>query len=1275
MSFIDQKLRQIAKQSQEQLQNTQSLPQERQESKGSFIDQRLEQIAQHSQEQKAKVDFKAKATELLGGADQNKQALTQEPQTPTNEISSQKQQEQQEFDLVEQNPLVNNYINIYQQMQEQMKNNKELQTSYQNLKDTEQEQEKKAANDRAYKKYLNAYKVEPVIDFSLGVYGAHTLKPIYDKPMEYEEYIKLYEQSFDDSVFVGASDKQTQRYIKNNNLNDDFIKLYNSYARDEHFTDLLNPHEFKHKYKKELLEKVSSDGARHKAQLEHYNTYYSDMLKQIRTAIDRGSEEDLQYLKSVQKSINDDLATYFEDSLGLRLAIDESGKYHAIDPQSGLIFDISDELNSFWQSLRTSHFEIVGAVGGAALGAKFGASGGPIGIGAGMVLGGAGGAFLGAVGDSLWEIVALGKEINTHLDYLAKKGVEAALFDVGSTAATSVAFKVVTKTATTMTPKFIKEPIKKGASYLKDHITKEGIGTAERYIQNQFSKEEFDELLSLHQKYQTLDLDGEFFKDLQKQAQTNKDLNAAEIITKTFTENTLETYKRQQQIIAYALSRDDGIQILDEAVTKNPELKIKLIQTINNFNNPLAKMLDEKNFNLDNLVNVSRAVQKEIKNNYSDFMSIMDDLSITYNTRYDTKVFFDDIERLIHTSSFDNETEAKLFKEFINQKTIHLKDTNGDFITKDISLYELNEFRTGLNNIYKEAKQSGFKGFEAWHNLKEITDAHIANYLQSIKDNLPKQISHDLDKIYKKLISDYAIMKTTMDNEYFKSTQKAVSYSNINYDNIINELSTNQKNFKEFSDGTKINRLALYTTLMNEQQKAEFELGFINTLVNRSRLHPNDSKAIVLFDKNEIEKVLQNAEFQTPIGQEFKQTFFETKRLFNNDEKILAILSKAKQPEPSQGISFFPGHRLLTMLGNRTMEVIKRYLPFLGQVSVRHHIRRALEKSSSLIEFQKHLKFDLNELDKTPLLTSTILKDFIDEIGGLIDIQTALKNQNFTKTNFKPIKETDAALLHKIQNERYIINNQKDSIKHIQAPKNKIADIHPNAANELNGQVASDDKVDKFLKDFLGLSSKQIEQEFTTALKELGGDTKAAWQKVKDSWIGKTISHFYKNHKLRIFGKTIAVLPRNRISNRGDITYDVFVENNQNQTPILENTPKDNITAQNIKHTLSQHIKEKSYPLDETKPIRVFKGLSGGDNIEKAEVYFKTKLSQIPKPKQKSKEWWLIDLHGVDISVIKYNDLSFDVFAMINGEKIKLLDKAKKDALSIRYLKDLIEHR
>ncbi|WP_104687715.1 DUF3519 domain-containing protein [Helicobacter acinonychis] len=620
------------------------------------------------------------------------------------------------------------------------------------------------------------------------------------------------------------------------------------------------------------------------------------------------------------------------------------------------VYQINDGfMDNFTQNLLNNKFSLASSLAGGFAGAKAAKNAGPLGLAAGVITGAALGATTGGLSDAMIADLALDRE--HQADAIIRHALNEGVLSLVTDTITLGAGKAIKP--------LVKAPLKLAEmsmpfAFAKNFFT----GNAKRaseILETTLSKEQQDALKEFSASFGGQikpNKENDFLREKIQSAFKNdaNKLKAYDTIKEIL---TLNNHQEQQEAFIRAIRSDatgNTIAFLVEAANLSPKananLKTILNQTTENLTKSL-KQLDLKDYEIKSVFDrleqgtkesYDKALDEVIGKLYDDSYKVhlretVQDLSRFEKFANDLKAqggidahalsFLRQIEQNVYNPNGVSYEQLKNARQLINAYLRNVKDpstlgtiqkASAQFLKKDID--------NGIENLLKQNRS-------AYEKMSELQRSAINDY---------KNMKQALELVDKAKIRD----KNTQESEAIKSLMKTIQ----------GQGEKDLSNYQALTQG------------LNLEDKQRLELSMLNRLMEES-LQQNES--VKVFDSarffNQLNE-FKNGVFTTPKAKEYIDIASGFHRLFRNDAKIAESLKPALTKNLSQGLATtlsgalkFQGVKFVlgTLYRNAPDRILGIKLPkalneATAGAALKYHIKRALERSHSISDFNKQLE-------------------------------------------------------------------------------------------------------------------------------------------------------------------------------------------------------------------------------------------------------------------------------------------------------------------------------
>ena len=298
-----------------------------------------------------------------------------------------------------------------------------------------------------------------------------------------------------------------------------------------------------------------------------------------------------------------------------------------------------------------------------------------------------------------------------------------------------------------------------------------------------------------------------------------------------------EKKKEEDNLISLKVNNDKDNQLDNIKISDNAIINIENIENEDNIEDSNIIFSSKSNLNLSNEIKKYYITKKEILKDFD--LSLNEDLVVLNQGNIDIKIteYCPDLFKKLRKN--DNISEDYLIKvlqpknsntnliETFNKNSFYINSTNKEFLIKEISLDELNFYRSNIiTNIYQylkinknslilrmqgiydisdeDSSNNKIKYYALMHNTYEcLNKTEDLNISFSRKNNNIEKINN------KKGIKTYKLKQSKFNKCLYNNSsqeEKAAKYS-VNYGNIKNIKQNNDDSYKIYLDEKEYNRL------------------------------------------------------------------------------------------------------------------------------------------------------------------------------------------------------------------------------------------------------------------------------------------------------------------------------------------------------------------------------------------------------------------------------------------------------------------------------------
>ncbi|GHS58157.1 hypothetical protein VN1172_06270 [Helicobacter pylori] len=645
------------------------------------------------------------------------------------------------------------------------------------------------------------------------------------------------------------------------------------------------------------------------------------------------------------------------------------------------VYKINDGfIDNFTQSLLNNKFSLSGSVAGGLTGAKYGKNAGALGLVGGAIAGAALGASAGAVSDAIVTNLALDRE--NKADEIIRHAL--------SEGALSLATDTLILGASKVLKPLAKAPLKLAEMSMPFQFTKNFFtGNAKRaseIIETTLSKEQQEALKEFSAQFGgetkiNANNANDFLRDKLKSV-FEGDENKLKAYDKVKEILKLDNHKEQQQAFIRAIRSDETgntLAFLIEAANLSPKANANLKSILNQTTENLTKSLkqfDLKDYEIKSVFdNLEQGTKESYDKALNEIIGKLYDDSYKVNLR-------ENIQDATNFEKFLNDLKAQgeidvQAKSFLRQIEQNVYNPNG------VTYEQLKNSRQLINAYLRNVKDPSTLGY-----IQKASANFLKNDIDNAIESLLKQNKSAYEKIselQKSAISDYREMKQALELvDKAKIRDKSMHESDAVKSLMKMIQAQGQKDLSNYTALTKG---------LNEGDKQRLELSMLNRLMEES-LKQNES--LKVFDSAHFFNKLNEFKdevFTTPKAKEYIDIASGFHKLFKNDAKIAESLKPATTKNLSQGLATTLSGALKYQWTKFTLGTLYRNAPdrILGiklpkalneataGAALKYHIKRALERSHSISEFNKQLELSA----KNSQFTNNTLKIIEDLNNGV----------------------------------------------------------------------------------------------------------------------------------------------------------------------------------------------------------------------------------------------------------------------------------------------------
>lgn len=574
----------------------------------------------------------------------------------------------------------------------------------------------------------------------------------------------------------------------------------------------------------------------------------------------------------------------------------------------------------------------------------------------GGTIGGYGGSVAGRATDIIRNSISLNKQIDARdtLEKSLASGTALLTLSAGAGIAAKSASKII-------------EPLKKMGDRAKTLFKDGDINGATKQI-----KEDFD--------LTDADID-DLFENIAKDVKGLKELTGDDL--------------QRAKLNAVVQQKPQGKAIQLDAIRQNPKAALETSKEIDFRAKEVINASQQVNAKASNIKKSVKAYEKVVHKNYGEVRSLIDEALPNYKPEIDMSSFKETLKS-VNTRVIDPDVKLKvesLISSLSSQKT----ETVGELI----------DLRQLFNKFYGKNKShfENAKDKDALFNIQKIIDSKIDEAIQSLPNNIGKQLNASFKDAKLKYVQMFKTQDTATYNAIFKKGADSedigkalVKYSRADdkdLETVLGKLSVVQRTKSEFSI---LQQLVKKATIKGEAKAIDF-----------AELAESIGSSKSIFKSEEAKQFLKNIEgFENKFGKDMdiqKIASGVTERLEKNI--ATSLVGKAKM-----------------LFSTMRFEALQR----LGisesgrRLSLQKSIESALEKSRTPREFF----FNVTKIKTLPNKEREALKKAVKTIGEKEQQikQELLRQESINKANIKEAQLKKAKSMKK-----ELLNNQAISKK------------------------------------------------------------------------------------------------------------------------------------------------------------------------------------------------------------------------------------------------------
>ncbi|GAA7265432.1 hypothetical protein Kyoto98A_10000 [Helicobacter pylori] len=421
---------------------------------------------------------------------------------------------------------------------------------------------------------------------------------------------------------------------------------------------------------------------------------------------------------------------------------------------------------------------------------------------------------------------------------------------------------------------------------------------------------------------------------------------------------TLDNYKEQQQAFIRAIRSDETgntLAFLIEAANLSPKANANLKSILNQTTENLTKSLkqfDLKDYEIKSVFdNLEQGTKESYDKALNEIIGKLYDDSYKVNLRESVQDATN-FQKFLNDLKAQGEIDANA-KSFLRQIEENVYNPNG------VTYEQLKNSRQLINAYLRNVKDPSTLGY-----IQKASANFLKNDIDNAIESLLKQNKSAYEKIselQKSAISDYRDMKQALELVDKAKIRDKNTHESAAVNSLMNIIKAQgQKDLSNYQALTKG---------LNESDKERLELSMLNRLMEQSL---KQDESLKVFDSTHFFNKLNEFKdevFSTPKAKEYIDIASGFHKLFKNDAKIAESLKPATTKNLSQGLATSLSGALKYQWTKFTLGTLYRNAPdrILGVklpkalneatagAALKYHIKRALERSHSISDFNKQL--------------------------------------------------------------------------------------------------------------------------------------------------------------------------------------------------------------------------------------------------------------------------------------------------------------------------------
>lgn len=299
---------------------------------------------------------------------------------------------------------------------------------------------------------------------------------------------------------------------------------------------------------------------------------------------------------------------------------------------------------------------------------------------------------------------------------------------------------------------------------------------------------------------------------------------------------------------------------------------------------------------------------------------------------------------------------------------------------KGVTFTQLNNALKNINSFYKQSTNPGFK-----EHIKNAVESFLREDIKKGINEIFKQDKNlyaKASKLYETSLAEYAQMKELLKASAYKKARNESTTQVKALDELIKYSKGQGK------DG--LNNLDFLRAKLDEKDVAILEMNLLNRLYEKSLANTDESLRV--FDStsflNELSS-LQNNAFKSKEANEFIELVKGFDKLFKNDAKIALELAPVTAKKEGSALATSAKGAVLQKVVKSGFDLVFRNLgqnvlfgafkDSIQGAALRYHLKKALQKSDTISEFNNTLKQSLKK-GTFNSKTKELSKEFLNEV-------------------------------------------------------------------------------------------------------------------------------------------------------------------------------------------------------------------------------------------------------------------------------------------------------